>query len=177
MARHGSEVARLQESVRLLELAISSGRGAPGELVKSAEAFLLRLKGILKRAAKDNDLIYLDPVPPLAQMPSIQPAAMAKATCPIPVSAPLQCLHAGPGGHGRPLFRMLIPYAAYRAIALYGDAAREHVHRMIVGKTQSLNAALAARLLQLGLPAALETVRIPLSPLCIAQMNGSRTSR
>lgn len=70
---------------------------------------------------RDNDLIYLDPVPSASSLSPIVPAAMVRLTPPPEVISPLSYLHNSPGGLGRPLFEALIPYEVHLAAKVYED--------------------------------------------------------
>ncbi|KKY22940.1 putative ph-response regulator protein pala rim20 [Diplodia seriata] len=74
----------------------------------------------LKRAEKDNDMIYLQPVPPKPELKTLDRATMVAAKTPKEVSDPLSML-GDSGDLGRPLFSKLVPYSVHIAASIYAD--------------------------------------------------------
>ena len=68
----------------------------------------------LQRAIRDNDIIYVSPVPAAAQLPVIAPAAMIKANVPGPVEQSLEWVMGQAGGA---LFSGLVPYGVHLALS------------------------------------------------------------
>jgi programmed cell death 6-interacting protein len=72
------------------------------------------LASSLKRAIRDNDLVYVQPIPPVTQLASITPAAMVKPVTPAAVENSLEWLmHEGGGA----LFSGLVPYGVHLALS------------------------------------------------------------
>jgi programmed cell death 6-interacting protein len=67
----------------------------------------------LKRAIRDNDIIYVTPVPSSGQLSMIVPAGMVKTALPAPVEQSLDWISAEPG---YPLFVGLVPYGVHLAL-------------------------------------------------------------
>jgi programmed cell death 6-interacting protein len=110
----------------------------------------------LARAVKDNDLIYLDPIPTPANLTPVAPASMVKPTLPPAVSGPLDALHDGTGGLGRPFFQTLVPYAVHQAISVYTDRVESLIRAEVASRVEELDAVAASSLQSLGLPGALQ---------------------
>lgn len=68
----------------------------------------------LKRAIRDNDVIYVSPVPPPGQLAAIVPAGMVKTIVPPPIEDSSGWL-----GKQRdePLFAGLVPYGVHLALS------------------------------------------------------------
>lgn len=81
----------------------------------------------LGRATKDNDMIYLEAVTPATNLSSIVSASMVKSTIPPEIIKPIDYLHDGSGGLGKPLFETLVPYGVHLAISVYDDRKDEFV--------------------------------------------------
>jgi len=67
----------------------------------------------LGRATRDNDLIYVSPIPPPGQLSAILPAGMVKPILPSAISQSLDWLKEKPG---YPLFGGLVPYGVHLAL-------------------------------------------------------------
>ncbi|KAJ9109194.1 hypothetical protein QFC21_000523 [Naganishia friedmannii] len=112
--RYGDEIARLQLAETLAKKALDAVK--PG-LSTAVASDLRSLQGILasslKRAIRDNDLVYVQPIPPVTQLASITPAAMVKPVTPAAVENSLEWLmHEGGGA----LFSGLVPYGVHLAL-------------------------------------------------------------
>lgn len=68
----------------------------------------------LQRAQRDNDLVYMAPVPPATQLAAIAPAPMVKATVPTQVENSLDWVIKQDGGA---LFSGLVPYGVHVALS------------------------------------------------------------
>lgn len=74
------------------------------------------LASSLKRAIRDNDLVYIQAIPPTSQLARITPASMVKAVVPPSVDNSLDWLmHEGGGA----LFSGLVPYGVHLALSEY----------------------------------------------------------
>ena len=110
----------------------------------------------LGRAVRDNDLIYLDPIPTLANLPVMTPASMVKPTVPPAVTKPLDSLHDGLNGLGRPVFETLVPYAVHQAISVYSDRVESFIRSELASRIDELDALAASTLQSLNLPGAIQ---------------------
>lgn len=65
---------------------------------------------------RDNDLVYVQPVPPATQLSAIVGAGMVKLATPTEVADPIGWLMSG--GAGQPaLFSALVPYGVHLALS------------------------------------------------------------
>ncbi len=80
----------------------------------SRQSLAAVLTSCLKRAIRDNDLVYVSPIPPPSQLPIITPATMVKLTIPPEVSNSLEWVMKDKGG---PLFSGLVPYGVHVALS------------------------------------------------------------
>lgn len=65
---------------------------------------------------RDNDLVYVQPVPPATQLSAIVGAGMVKLATPTEVADPVGWLMGGGAGQG-PLFSALVPYGVHLALS------------------------------------------------------------
>ena len=75
------------------------------------------MKSALERAVRDNDLVYVSPVPPAAQLSPIAGVGMVKLATPTEVADPIGWLMGGAGGGQGPLFSALVPYGVHLALS------------------------------------------------------------
>ena len=70
----------------------------------------------LERAVRDNDLVYVSPIPPASQLASIVGAGMVKLSTPKEISDPIAWLM-GRESNMEPLFSALVPYGVHLALS------------------------------------------------------------
>lgn len=68
----------------------------------------------LKRAIRDNDIIYVSPIPPPVQLAAIVPAGMVKSIVPPAIEDSIGWLNKQKEG---PLFAGLVPYGVHLALS------------------------------------------------------------
>ncbi|GAA5912612.1 uncharacterized protein JCM6883_005327 [Sporobolomyces salmoneus] len=103
--RYGDEIGRLSHSVSILQSTLSdtitlkgkllkgtSTNGVLETVVKDSKGFLKVLEDNLKRANKDNDLIYLSHPTPYCSLPPITPFPLSRSTPPGLVTSPYEAL-------------------------------------------------------------------------------------
>lgn len=76
----------------------------------------------LKRATRDNDLIYHKDVPSQTLLPPIQPVDVSKVTTPVELLDPGRLVT---GSGDPPLFGELLAYGARAAIGLFTSAIKD----------------------------------------------------
>ena len=74
------------------------------------------MKSALERAVRDNDLVYVSPVPPASQLSPIAGVGMVKLATPTEVADPIEWLVGGGAGQ-EPLFSALVPYGVHLALS------------------------------------------------------------
>jgi hypothetical protein len=78
------------------------------------------VKTALERAVRENDLIYVSPVPTATQLDPINGAGMVKLATPAEIAEPVEWLMKGGAGIG-PLFSGLVPYGVHLALSEFLD--------------------------------------------------------
>lgn len=81
------------------------------------------VKSSLERAVRDNDLVYVSPIPPANQLAALVGAGMVKLSTPTEIAEPVAWLMSGDAGMG-PLFSALVPYGVHLALSEPGDRLR-----------------------------------------------------
>ncbi|KAI1388663.1 BRO1-domain-containing protein [Hypoxylon trugodes] len=161
--KYGEEVARLRDAVACVTEGLRETRG--GYLHKTVADDLnglkRRVEEDLKRAERDNDVIYLNPVPPKSELKILDRAALATARIPPQISAPLDYL-SEKGEFGPPLFTKLVPYSVHIAVSIYEERRDRLVNQNIIGELEVLNEKIHEILSSLNLPGSLQAFEKPL---------------
>ena len=158
---YGEEVARLTDSLTCVNEALKESRWINKIVLGDLNGLKSRVTEDLKRAEKDNDVIYLETVPPKSELPVLGRAGMATARCPEEVSNPSSTLGDG-GQFGQPLFARLVPYAVHIAASIYEERKNRLVNASIIDELENLTNKLRDMLQSLNLPGSLQALEKPL---------------
>ncbi|KAK8168252.1 pH-response regulator protein-like protein palA/RIM20 [Phyllosticta citrichinensis] len=158
--KYGEEVARLRDSLNCANEALKEARYISKAVQGDLNGLKNRVSEDLKRAEKDNDMIYLLPVPPKSELETLDRASMVAAKIPKEVSDPLFML--GDNGElGRPLFSKLVPYSVHVAASIYADR-RDRLVNKTIDELEDLTARIHEALKSLNLPGSLQALEKPL---------------
>jgi programmed cell death 6-interacting protein len=135
--KYGEEVARLRDSAACVNEALKESRWINRVVLGDLNGLKARVTEDLKRAEKDNDVIYLNPVPPKSELKSIDRASMVAAKAPSQVTDAISMLGVN-GPLGQPLFSKLVPYAVHVAASIYSDRRHRLVNETIIGELESM---------------------------------------
>ena len=158
---YGEEVARLRDSLTCVTEALKESRWINKVVLGDLNGLKSRVTEDLKRAEKDNDIIYLMPVPPKSELKTLDRAGMATARVPQEVSDPASTLGEG-GIYGQPLFAKLVPYAVHIAASIYEERKNRLVNVSIIEELEALTKQLKDLLQSLNLPGSLQALEKPL---------------
>jgi len=158
---YGEEVARLKDSLTCVNEALKESRWINKIVLGDLNGLKSRVTEDLKRAEKDNDIIYLMPVPPKSELKTLDRAGMATARVPQEVSDPASTLGEG-GQFGQPLFAKLVPYAVHIAASIYEDRKNKLVNVSIIDELEGLTNKVRDLLQSLNLPGSLQALEKPL---------------
>lgn len=161
--RYGDELSRLKLAEQHVKKALESSKRDVSEAIV---ADLKSLQGVLAsniaRATKDNDLIYLEPVTPVAQLAPVTAAVMVHEKCPPEISNPIPLLRDSPApAFGRPLFQELVPYGVHLALSIYDDRKDTFVRDEIATRREELDGIATTTLQSLNLPGSLQALEQP----------------
>ena len=129
MTRYGHELARLSQAQQDAKAAFDAGkRGKISHAVlqdvqvstscrgtlytNPGQSLLDTVQKGLKRAERDNDLIYHHDIPAVSHLPPLRPASLVSSTVPPGLSSPAAVL-----GREPPLFVNLLSWGAREAIS------------------------------------------------------------
>ncbi|KAF2150531.1 pH-response regulator protein-like protein palA/RIM20 [Myriangium duriaei CBS 260.36] len=159
--RYGEEVARLRDSLGCVTEALKEARYINKAVLADLNGLKTRVQEDLKRAEKDNDMIYLLPVPSKSELKVLDRATMVTAKTPPEVADALGALGES-GSLGRPLFVKLVPYSVHVAASIYTDRQDSLVNEKVVHKLEALTTSIHESMQSLGLPGSLQALEKPL---------------
>lgn len=139
--KYGEEIARLRDSLACVNEGLKESRYINRHVKGDLNELKTRVSEDLKRAEKDNDVIYLQEVPPKSALKTLDRANMVVAKTPKEVAEPLPML--GPKGSlGPALFSELVPYAVHIAASIYADRRDRLVNQQIIGDLELMTSKL-----------------------------------
>ncbi|KAK3312926.1 BRO1-like domain-containing protein [Apodospora peruviana] len=161
--KYGEEVARLTDAVACVNEGLKECRGGylSKAVVDDLNGLKRRVEEDLKRAEKDNDIIYLQAVPPKSELKILERANMAIARIPPEIAKPYDFF----GDHaefGPALFTKLVPFAVHVAVSIYEERRDRLVNNNIIAELETLTDKLHEILSGLNLPGSLQALEKPL---------------
>ena len=159
--KYGEEIARLRDSIVCVNEALKESRWINRIVLGDLNGLKTKVSEDLKRAEKDNDVIYLMPVPPKSELKTLDRASMATAKKPTDISDPSTSL-GGRGIYGQPLFSKLVPYAVHVAASIYAERKDRLVKTSVIDELEGMTNQLRDLLQSLNLPGSLQALEKPL---------------
>lgn len=159
--KYGEEVARLRDSLACVNEALKESKWVSRTVVGDMNGLKNKVMEDLKRAEKDNDVIYLCPIPPKSELKTLDRANMVAARPPKEVQDGISLLGEGLP-FGRPLFAKLVPYAVHVAASIYIERRDRLVNQSIIADLEGMTARLRDLLSSLNLPGSLQALEKPL---------------
>jgi programmed cell death 6-interacting protein len=135
--KYGEEVARLRDAVACVNEALKESRWINRTVLGDLNGLKNKVSEDLKRAEKDNDMIYLNPVPDKSELKLIDRASMVAAKAPSQVTDAISML-GDKGALGQPLFSKLVPYAVHIAASIYSDRRDRLVNEQVIGELETM---------------------------------------
>lgn len=136
--KYGEEVARLRDCLVCVGEGLKEQRWINRTVLGDLNGLKSRVVEDLKRAEKDNDIIYINPVPPKSELKTIERASMVLAKAPSQVTDAISMLGDN-GPLGQPLFSKLVPYAVHIAASIYTDRRDRLVNDTLIGELESMS--------------------------------------
>lgn len=159
--KYGEEVARLKDSLDAVNEGLKEARYLNKQVLGDLQGLKEKVSDTLKGAERDNDLIYLNPVPPASALPMIQRASMVTSKVPREISEATALLVEG-GAYGAPLFSKLVPFAVHVAASIYAERRDRLVNTTLIDELGSLTTRIHELLQSLNLPGSLQALEKPL---------------
>ncbi|KAJ2964193.1 hypothetical protein NQZ79_g843 [Umbelopsis isabellina] len=177
--RYGEEIARLQLADTYVKKGLdvsgsflSRGSSVGEMVINDLKSLQQIIQSNLARAQRDNDVIYLEPVPSSSALPEIAKSGMVKPVTTQEITDPVDLMMENERSHGKmphallglPLFQKLVPFAVHQAASVYFDRKERVLKTDIMGKLEELNAVYHSTLRSLNLPTALQALEQPIGP-------------
>ncbi|KAI0154389.1 pH-response regulator protein palA/RIM20 [Xylariaceae sp. FL1272] len=161
--KYGEEVARLRDALACVAEGMKETKGnyLNKVVVEDLSNLKRRVEEDLKRAERDNDVIYLNPVTPKSELKILDRATMASAKTPAQVATPLEYV-GDKGEFGPALFTKLVPYSVHLAVSIYEERRDRLVNQNIITELESLNERIHELLSSLNLPGSIQAFEKPL---------------
>ncbi|KIM95169.1 hypothetical protein OIDMADRAFT_80910, partial [Oidiodendron maius Zn] len=159
--KYGEEVARLRDSLACVNEALKEAKYLNKVVSGDLNGLKNRVTEDLKRAEKDNDLIYLNAVPPKSELKTLERASMATAKVPKEVAEPGAFIGDN-GEFGPPLFSKLVPFAVHVAASIYEERRDRLINASIIDEMEILTTKIHDTLASLNLPGSLQALEKPL---------------
>ncbi|EXJ85514.1 hypothetical protein A1O1_05878 [Capronia coronata CBS 617.96] len=159
--QYGEEVARLRDSIACVNEGLQEARWINATVLGDLNGLKTRVAEELKRAERDNDMIYLQAPTPKSELRILDRTNMVAAKTPSDVANGISLLGEGQA-FGRPLFEKLVPYAVHQAASIYADRRDRLVHQSIIADLEAMTARLREVLQSLDLPGSLQALEKPL---------------
>jgi programmed cell death 6-interacting protein len=159
--QYGEEVARLKDSLACVNEGLQEARWINPTVLGDLNGLKNRVSEELKRAEKDNDLIYLQTETPKSELRLLDRTNMVAPKTPNDVQNGISLLGEGQP-FGRPLFEKLVPYAVHQAASIYADRRDRLVNQSIIVDLEAMTARLREVLESLDLPGSLQALEKPL---------------
>ncbi|KAF9569935.1 pH-response regulator protein palA/rim20 [Mortierella alpina] len=159
--KYGEEIARLQIAERLVNSGLDLQRNLKETVVNDLRSLQTAIHRNLSRAEKDNDIIYLEPIPPEASLAAIGRADMSKPTVIPEISNPVPLMNEHNMLLGVPLFSRLVPFAVHQAASVYTERKERIVKEDIGGKFDELTGVCYSQMQALNLPGSLQALEQP----------------
>lgn len=159
--KYGEEVARLKDSLNCVNEALKEARYINKRVQDDLNGLKNKISEDLKRAERDNDMIYLIPVPPKSELKVLDRVNMVAARIPKEVAESSSML----GDHGelgKPLFSKLVPYSVHVAASIYVDKRDRLVGDTIISELEDMTARIHELMKSLNLPGSLQALEKPL---------------
>lgn len=153
--KYGEEIARLQLAESYVKKGLdmsgsflSRGSGVSEMVINDLKSLQQIIQSNLARAQRDNDVIYLEPVPSSSALPPINKSGMVKPMPTTEITDPVQLMMENERSHGKmphallglPLFQKLVPFAVHQAASVYFDRKERVLKVDIMGKLEELTA-------------------------------------
>ncbi|KAF9114815.1 pH-response regulator protein palA/rim20 [Mortierella sp. AM989] len=159
--KYGEEIARLKVAERLVSSGLDLQRNLRETVVSDLRSLQTAIHRNLSRAEKDNDIIYLEPIPAETALTPIGKADMSKATVIPEIANPVPLMNEHNMLLGVPLFSRLVPFAVHQAASVYTERKERIVKEDIGGKFDELTGVCYSQMQALNLPGALQALEQP----------------
>lgn len=147
---YGQQVAYLKQASQFCTEAAKYKRYVNGAVLKDLQGLTNVVSETLRSAEKDNDLVYLKPVPDQRELPEIAGVSMVSAELPPKLSEKQQEAFSG-----------LIPFHIIQIAQAFKERHEQYITSTFQEPTQALTRMLGKFLTEQDLPASIDTLQKP----------------
>jgi len=159
--KYGEEIARLRDSLACANEALKESKWVNRTVLGDMNGLKNKVMEDLRKAEKDNDLVYLQAIPPKSELKTLDRANMVAPKTPKEVQDGIAMLGDGLP-FGRPLFAKLVSYAVHVAASIYVERRDRLVNQSVIADLDAMTAKLRDLLSSLNLPGSLQALEKPL---------------
>ena len=154
-SQYGEEVSRLRIAAACCAQAMKSITYVNSAVAQDLGGLTDRVQNTLGRAEKDNDMIYVVPVPSPESLGRIVPTLMVKPTAAVVLTDPLKTI-----SREQLIFASLVPFVIRNVSDIF-EQRRENLINALANQSQSQENQMQALLQELGLPGSLSALEQP----------------
>lgn len=150
--KYGEQVANLQLALSSCNSALKKKKYVNDFVIEDLQGLTETIKSTLRVAEKDNDLVYLKPVPKENDLPPIPGASLVKPILPPAVDS---------SDDSSILFKELLPYLIVQVGQAYRERQDSFIRDLFIDPIQSLNKMMYKFITERNLPASIDTIQKP----------------
>lgn len=150
--KYGEQVANLQLALSSCDSAFKKKKYVNDFVIEDLQGLTETIKSTLRVAEKDNDLVYLKPVPKENDLPPIPGASLVKSILPPAIES---------SNDNSTLFKELLPYLIVQVGQAYRERQDSFIRDLFIDPIQSLNKMMYKFITERNLPASIDTIQKP----------------
>lgn len=150
--KYGEQVANLQVATSSCISGLKKKKYVSNLVIEDLQGLTDTIKNTLRVAEKDNDLVYLKPVPKESELAPILGASLVKPIMPPIVQA---------SNDQKVLFKDLLPYIIIQVGQAYRERLDTFINDLFIDPIQSLNKMMYKFITERDLPASIDTIQTP----------------
>lgn len=150
--KYGEQVANLQAALSSCDSAFRKKKYVNDFVIEDLQGLTETIKSTLRVAEKDNDLVYLKPVPKENDLAPIPGASLVRPILPPAIES---------SDDSSVLFKELLPYLIVQVGQAYRERQDSFIRDLFVDPIQSLNKIMYKFITERNLPASIDTIQKP----------------
>lgn len=150
--KYGEQVASLQVALSSCDSAFRKKKYVNDFVIEDLQGLTETIKSTLRVAEKDNDLVYLKPVPKENDLAPIPGASLVKPILPPAIES---------FDDSSVLFKELLPYLIVQVGQAYRERQDSFIRDLFIDPIQSLNKIMYKFITERNLPASIDTIQKP----------------
>ena len=148
---YGQQVTYLKAASEKCADALKSKRYVGLEVLEDLQGLIESVESFLRTAEKENDLVFLKPVPAFQQLAAIEPVSLVEPDVPKELAA----------SDRKPAFASLVPFSIIQIAQAFKDREESYTRQTISEPLMTLGRMLRQFLAEHDLPAIIDTIQKP----------------